>query len=91
MLLSNLGYILLFTLMGVWHGLAIQYIVYGLYHAAVMVSYNFFEKWNKKHKKWPANLITTVVSIVITFHVICFGFIYSQDNHSTRRKHEYEF
>ncbi|KMK95127.1 D-alanyl-lipoteichoic acid biosynthesis protein DltB [Rossellomorea marisflavi] len=74
MLLSNLGYILLFTLMGVWHGLAIQYIVYGLYHAAVMVSYNFFEKWNKKHKKWPANRFTTVVSIVITFHVICFGF-----------------
>lgn len=74
MFVSNLGYTLLFLLMGVWHGLAIQYIVYGLYHAFVMTCYNFFEKWNKKHKKWPTNKFTIVVSIVITFHVICFGF-----------------
>lgn len=74
MFVSNLGYTLLFLLMGVWHGLAIQYIVYGLYHAFVMTCYNFFEKWNKKHKKWPTNKFTIGVSIMITFHVICFGF-----------------
>ena len=74
MLVSNLGYILLFLLMGVWHGLAIQYIVYGAYHALLMTGFNFFETWNKKHKWWPTGKVMTVVSIVITFHAVCFGF-----------------
>ena len=41
MAVSNIGYFLLFMLMGVWHGLALQYIVYGLYHAVLMTGYNF--------------------------------------------------
>lgn len=75
MAVSNIGYVLLFLLMGVWHGLAPQYIVYGLYHAPLMVGFNFFEKWNKKHKWWPNNKWTTAVSIVVTFHFVCFGFL----------------
>ncbi|MFD0825748.1 D-alanyl-lipoteichoic acid biosynthesis protein DltB [Neobacillus sp. M.A.Huq-85] len=71
---SNLGYILLFLLMGFWHGLAIQYIIYGIYHAVLMVGYNTFEQWNKKHKWWPQNKFTEVFSILLTFHVVCFGF-----------------
>jgi membrane protein involved in D-alanine export len=71
---SNLGYILLFLLMGVWHGLAIQYIIYGAYHALVMVCYNSFEQFNKKHKWWPNNKYTKVAAIIITFHFVCFGF-----------------
>ncbi|WP_077304852.1 D-alanyl-lipoteichoic acid biosynthesis protein DltB [Terribacillus halophilus] len=74
MLVSNLGYILLFLLMGIWHGLAIQYIIYGAYHALMMTGFNFFETWNKKHKRWPTGRMMTVVSIIITFHVVCFGF-----------------
>jgi membrane protein involved in D-alanine export len=71
---SNLGYILLFLLMGVWHGLAIQYIIYGVYHALLMVCYNSFEQFNKKHKWWPNNKFTKVAGIIITFHFVCFGF-----------------
>lgn len=71
---SNLGYILLFLLMGVWHGLAIQYIIYGAYHALIMVLYNSFERFNKKHKWWPQNKWTHVLAVIITFHFICFGF-----------------
>lgn len=74
MLVSNLGYILLFLLMGIWHGLAIQYIIYGAFHALMMTGFNFFETWNKKHKRWPTGRVMTIVSIVITFHVVCFGF-----------------
>jgi membrane protein involved in D-alanine export len=74
MAVSNLGYLLLFVLMGVWHGLALQYIVYGLYHAFLMIGYNQFEKWNKKYKWLPKNKFTYVISVIITFHFICFGF-----------------
>lgn len=73
-IISNLGYLLLFLLMGVWHGLEIQYILYGLYQAFAMIIYNTFEQWNKKHKWYPNNKYTKVISIIITFHVICFGF-----------------
>jgi membrane protein involved in D-alanine export len=73
-IVSNLGYILLFLLMGLWHGLEIQYIIYGVYHALVMVAYNSFERFNKKHKWWPQNKYTHVAAIIITFHFICFGF-----------------
>lgn len=73
-IISNLGYILLFLLMGVWHGLEIQYILYGIYHALLMVLYNSFEQFNKKYKWWPHNKFTHVVAIIITFHFICFGF-----------------
>ena len=72
---SNLGYILLFLLMGFWHGLAIQYILYGIYHAVIMVLYNSFEQFNKKHKWWKDNKYTKIVAIIITFHFICFGFL----------------
>jgi membrane protein involved in D-alanine export len=71
---SNLGYILLFLLMGVWHGLEIQYIIYGAYHALLMVCYNTFEQFNKKYKWWPNNKLTKVAAIIITFHFVCFGF-----------------
>lgn len=74
MVVSNLGYLLLFLLMGVWHGLAIQYIIYGLYHAVLMIGYNYFEKFNKQHKWWPKNALTHTISIIITFHFVCFGF-----------------
>ncbi len=73
-MLSNLGYILLFLLMGVWHGLELQYILYGLYQAFLMVAFNSFERFNKKHKWWPQNKFTHVIAIIITFHFICFGF-----------------
>jgi membrane protein involved in D-alanine export len=71
---SNIGYVLLFTLMGIWHGLAIQYILYGLYHAFLMVGHNIFDTYNKKYNWWPDNTFTKIASIFITFHIICFGF-----------------
>jgi membrane protein involved in D-alanine export len=71
---SNLGYILLFLLMGAWHGLEAQYILYGIYHAVIMVAYNYFEKFNKQHQWLPNNRFTHVISIIITFHIVCLGF-----------------
>jgi membrane protein involved in D-alanine export len=70
---SNIGYTLLFLIMGFWHGIALQYIIYGLYMAALMVGFDFFDRWNKKHKFWPKNKFTHVISVIITFHFVCFG------------------
>lgn len=71
--ISSIGYLFLFLLMGVWHGLELHYILYGLYHAVLMISFDLFSLLNKKYKFWPNTKFTTVLSIVITFHFICFG------------------
>jgi len=72
---SYLGYFVLFLLMGLWHGLALHYIVYGLYHAGLIIGFDVFDRWNKKHKKWKKTKWTYPISLLITFHVICFGFL----------------
>jgi len=72
--ISYIGFFLLFFLMGIWHGLEWHYIVYGLYHAFLIISFDKFERWNKKHKRWPKNKWTHAIGMFITFNAVCFGF-----------------
>lgn len=76
--ISYIGAFLNFFIMGIWHiqGSAVaQYVIYGLYHAALFILFDIFERKNKKHKFWPNNKFTHVLAIVITFHVVCFDFL----------------
>ncbi|EJR60347.1 D-alanyl-lipoteichoic acid biosynthesis protein DltB [Bacillus toyonensis] len=76
--ISYIGAFLNFFIMGIWHiqGSAVaQYVIYGLYHVALFILFDIFERKNKKHKFWPNNKFTHVLAIVITFHVVCFGFL----------------
>ncbi|PFO88134.1 D-alanyl-lipoteichoic acid biosynthesis protein DltB [Bacillus cereus] len=76
--ISYIGAFLNFFIMGIWHiqGSAVaQYIIYGLYHAALFILFDIFERKNKKHKFWPNNKFTRILAIVITFHIVCFGFL----------------
>lgn len=76
--ISYIGAFLNFFIMGIWHiqGSAVaQYVIYGLYHAELFILFDIFERKNKKHKFWPNNKFTHVLAIVITFHVVCFGFL----------------
>ncbi|KIL41345.1 alanine transporter [Gordoniibacillus kamchatkensis] len=73
---SSAGYGALFILMGFWHGLELHYIVYGLYHAVLMIGYDGFERLNKRYKFWPGDRAAArAVSTLLTFHVACFGFL----------------
>lgn len=45
--MSNVAFFLNFFIMGVWHGLEVYYIVYGLYHAALFIGYGYYERWRK--------------------------------------------
>lgn len=72
---SYLGYVLLFLLMGVWHGLELHYLVYGLYHAMLIILFDLFDRKNKQRQFWKKNRFTHILSVVITFHAICFGFL----------------
>ncbi|AOM14299.1 D-alanyl-lipoteichoic acid biosynthesis protein DltB [Bacillus thuringiensis] len=76
--ISYIGAFLNFFIMGIWHiqGNAVtQYIIYGLYHAVLFILFDIFERKNKKYKFWPNNKFTHIISIIFTFHFVCFGFL----------------
>lgn len=72
---SYLGYVLTMGLMGVWHGLSLHYVVYGLYHGGVMCLNELLDtRWKSfkklKRKPWPRALM-----VVVTFHLFAFGLL----------------
>ncbi|HAR5113360.1 PG:teichoic acid D-alanyltransferase DltB [Staphylococcus aureus] len=73
--MSNMAFLINFFIMGIWHGIEVYYIVYGLYHAALFIGYGYYERWRKKHPPRWQNGFTTALSIVITFHFVTFGFL----------------
>jgi membrane protein involved in D-alanine export len=72
---SYLGYLVSFGLMGLWHGTQSYYLLYGLYHGLLFIGYDRFTRWNKEHRLLGTGLLSRVVAILITFHIVCFGFL----------------
>jgi membrane protein involved in D-alanine export len=72
---SYLGLFLTFGLMGIWHGTQAHFIVYGLYHAAILSAYDWFARWNKQRKFWPDGPGWRVANIFLTLHAVCFGLL----------------
>lgn len=75
-LIANLGYMASMGLMGFWHGFTWFYIVYGFYHAILLMGYDAWLRLKKKRKwKIPNNRWTSAVSIFITINLVFVGFL----------------
>lgn len=72
---SNIGYMTLFLLMGIWHGLTWFYIAYGLFHGVAMCINDAWLRYKKKHNNLPSNWATKALAIFITFNTVCFSFL----------------
>lgn len=72
---SALGFALSMGLMGVWHGLQWHYIVYGFYHAALMIGLEYLGNWNKRVKLWGDGPLYRWAGVFVTFQVVCFGLL----------------
>lgn len=72
---SNIGYFVLFLLMGLWHGLTWYYIGYGIYHASLICLTDAWLRFRKKHKHLPSNPFTKGMAVVLTFHAVAIGFL----------------
>ncbi len=72
---ASAGYVLSMGLMGVWHGLSANYILYGLYHGLLLAGYEWFAAANKKHGWMPDTRATRWASIAVTFQAVFFGFL----------------
>jgi membrane protein involved in D-alanine export len=72
---SYLGFFLSFGLMGLWHGTALHYLIYGGYHASLLTAHDLFVRWNKKRKWWGTGPAWRCASIFVTANLVCFGFL----------------
>jgi membrane protein involved in D-alanine export len=70
-----LGYFLTFGLMGLWHGIELRYILYGLYQAALLSAFHLFARWNKKRRIWGEGPLWHAASVFVTVQFVCFGFL----------------
>ncbi|HEY6841197.1 MAG TPA: D-alanyl-lipoteichoic acid biosynthesis protein DltB [Chthoniobacterales bacterium] len=72
---SYLGFFLSFGLMGLWHGTGLNYLIYGCYHACLLTAHDLFVRWNKKRQWWGTGPGWRLASILLTAHLVCFGFL----------------
>ncbi|NLD19232.1 MAG: D-alanyl-lipoteichoic acid biosynthesis protein DltB [Clostridiales bacterium] len=71
---ASFGFIINMTVMGVWHGLSMQYILYGLYHGILLSFTEMYQKKFKLHKKYKKEKWYKLLCWFITFNLIMFGF-----------------
>ena len=72
---SYLGYILTMMTMGVWHGLAPQYLAYGAYHSLLMCLNELLDLHWKPFRKWKKQGWGQVGCVLVTFHLFAFGLL----------------
>jgi len=78
---SYVGYVITMGLMGLWHGTAWHYIVYGLYHGVLLALTTCWIAASKEIACLSSKaFIWQATSILLTFHLIAIGLLISQDD-----------
>lgn len=72
---SYIGYFITMGTMGIWHGTQIFYLVYGIYHALLIVITDYIERKSKWYKKAKKSEAWSILFIFVTFNLVCFGFL----------------
>ena len=64
------------TLCGLWHGAALHFAVWGLYHGLAL---NAYRAWQRLRPRvlgtWDAGIAGRLAGTVLTFHVVCIGWV----------------
>ena len=72
---SHLGYVLNMMAMGAWHGLQPQYLLYGVYHSALMCLNEVLDLHCKSFRSFKTHGAGQVVCVLVTFHLFSFGLL----------------
>lgn len=72
---SNVAQIITMFIMGLWHGLTLHYIVYGLYQGTALVLTDIYQRKSKYYKDHKKKKWFNWMQVVITFHIVCFGML----------------
>lgn len=72
---AAVGLILNMTIMGIWHGLNIHFIVYGLYHGCILAVLEVYQKKSSFYKKYRNKKWYIAGSWFINLNVVMLGFL----------------
>lgn len=61
--------------MGLWHGTSLHYILYGLYHGALLVLTEIYERRSTFFAQHRRATWYRILAILVTFHLVFFGFL----------------
>ena len=68
------GYLVNMTLMGFWHGITPEYILYGVYHGILLAATEAFQKRSAFYKAHKNDTWFKLLSWFITINLVMFGF-----------------
>jgi D-alanyl-lipoteichoic acid acyltransferase DltB (MBOAT superfamily) len=61
---------------GFWHGASINFIIWGAMHGTALAFHKLWTTFTKRHQPLLENRLVNVLSIFITFHFVCFCWIF---------------
>ena len=68
------GFFVDMGIMGLWHGITPSYILYGLYHGALLAATETYQKKSSFYKKNRNKTWYQILSWAITMQLVMFGF-----------------
>ena len=71
---ASVGFILNMLLMGIWHGLSVSYIFYGLYHGVLLAVTEVYQKKSKFYAAHKNAVWYKVLSWFVTLNLVMVGF-----------------
>ncbi|MEG2145806.1 MAG: D-alanyl-lipoteichoic acid biosynthesis protein DltB, partial [Lachnospiraceae bacterium] len=72
---ASAGFLVNMLIMGLWHGLHLSYLLYGLYHGGLLAITEIYQKKSKFYKKHKTSPIYRVLSWFVTMQLVMFGFL----------------
>ena len=73
---SSVGYLLTMGLMGLWHGTALHFLAYGLYHGILLAVTSTLDRRYKENRLLNSQMWSwRLASVFITFHLVAFGLL----------------
>lgn len=79
------GNLLVFLLVGVWHGASLNYIAWGLYNGLVLAVSSLLEpvykSWNDRHSALSSSKAFHIVRVIRTFIVVNIGWFFDRSSH----------
>lgn len=69
------GFFINMGIMGIWHGISISYILYGIYHGALLAATEVYQKKSGFYKKNKNKTWYRWLSWIVTMQLVMFGFL----------------
>lgn len=61
---------------GFWHGASLNFIIWGAMHGTALAFHKVWSGFAKRHQPLLENRLANIISIFITFHFVCFCWIF---------------